>query len=668
MNFFELQDHAHQSTARLMVLFTLAVFTLIILTNLLVMFALGQFDLQAMQHMSLSTFLMQFDWNLFLMISLGIIAVVAFGSLYKIYSLGGSGEKVAEMMGGELIVAGTRDVYRQRVLNVVEEMAIASGMPVPPVYLLHEDGINAFAAGDTPSNAVIGITCGAIEKLSRDELQGVIAHEFSHILNGDMSLNLRLIGILHGIMILGLIGYYLLRAGGGRFRNSRNGGGVAVLGLGLVVIGYGGIFFGNLIKASVNRQREYLADAAAVQFTRNPSGIAGALKRIGGDTMGSVLHNPNGTEISHALFSDGIRHTFTRLFATHPPLEQRIRRIEPNWNGRFDYPPIVEPQIMEKSFAPQPGHEYRRPEHLESHKHFERHAVGLMPGAAAVMQSEAFVDRVGRLSDAQIDYAHQVLSELPAAFKQAAHDLFAARALIYLLVLDTALAMRERQLQFLAAAADDGVYAEIIRLAQQLPELKLVYRLPLLDIALSTLRQLSKRQYLLFKENLNTVVAMDDTMHLFEWTLQQILFHHLDLAFEEKKQQSGQLKLAQTEQACAVVLSLLVHIGKQQRISKEQAFAMAREKLGDLEITLLSADELKLDDVGSALDQLARLAPLTKPLLLKAFARAIVADQRISVAEVELFRAIADLIDCPMPPLVDEPERLNTNREASPVS
>ena len=458
MNFFELQDHARQSTAKLVVLFTLAVFTLIVLTNLLVMFTLGNFDMQVEQHMSLDTFLMQFDWHMFLLIGLGVVAVVVFGSLYKIVSLGGSGARIAEMMGGELIVDGTGDAHKQRVLNVVEEMAIASGTPVPPVYLLHEDGINAFAAGDSPSNAVIGITHGAIEKLSRSELQGVIAHEFSHILNGDMKLNLRLIGILHGIMILGLIGYYLLRAGGGRRSRSsqNNGGGVLLLGLGLVVIGYGGTFFGNLIKASVNRQREYLADASAVQFTRNPDGIAGALKRIGGDSMGSTLHNPNGAEISHALFSDGIRHTFTSLFATHPPLEQRIRRIEPNWDGVFEPSMVSAPQTAEKAFAATQSaqsdaerHENR--EHAVRQEQLERlGAAGMMAGAAVVMRNEAFVNRIGQLNDAQIDYAHQVLSELPAVLKQAAHDPFAARALIYFMVLNTGLAMRKQQLQYLA--------------------------------------------------------------------------------------------------------------------------------------------------------------------------------------------------------------------------
>ncbi len=639
MNFFELQNQARQSTTKLVFLFSLAVLTLIILTNFLVMFALGYIN---PEQLTPETFQQQIDWELFLFVSLGVLAIVLFGSLYKISSLAGSGEKVAEMMGAELIVDGSGDIYKQRVLNVVEEMAIASGTPVPPVYLMHEDSINAFAAGNSPSNAVVGVTRGTIEKLSREELQGVIAHEFSHILNGDMRLNIRLIGILHGIMILGLIGYYLLRIGG-HSRGSRNNGGIVMLALGLVIIGYGGTFFGNMIKASVNRQREYLADASAVQFTRNPGGIAGALKRIGGDVMGSTLENPNGAEISHSLFGDGIKHSFSSIFATHPPLEKRIRSIEPNWNGKFNYLPVTEAQVAMQSSSQAADSQDPRLK-----------AAGLMAGAATVMNSEAFVGRIGQLNDAQINYAHQVLSELPAEIKQAAHDPFAARALIYFMVLDKEPAMRQQQLQHLAMAADDGVYEETIKLTEKFPELELVHRLPLLDITLSTLRQLSKRQYLLFKENLNALVAMDAKINLYEWTLQKILFHHLDIAFEEKApQDSGQLDLDQTKQACAVVLSLLVHAGKQQGVSKEDVFAIAREKLAGLDIALLPVEALKLENVSASLDQLTQLAPLKKPFLLKACAKAIVADQQVSAAEAELFRAIADLIDCPMPPLVN---------------
>ena len=634
MNFFKRQDQARQSTTKLVLMFSLAVLSLVVLTNLLAMFALGYVDAQ---QITAENFQQQFDWQTFLLIGSGVLVTILFGSLYKISSLSSGGAKVAEMMDAELIVDGSGDVSKQKILNIVEEMAIASGSPVPPVYMLHEDSINAFAAGTSPSNAVIGVTRGTIEKLSRDELQGVIAHEFSHILNGDMRLNIRLIGILHGILILGIIGYYLLHIGG-RSRSSRNSGGVMFLALGLVVIGYGGTFFGNMIKASVNRQREYLADASAVQFTRNPSGIAGALKRIGRDSIGSTLENPGVAEISHALFGEGIKHSFTSLFATHPPLEKRILSIEPNWDGKFDSPTIRGTSTDKSS---------------PSRDDKVKKAVGLMAGAAAVMDSEAFIDRVGMLNASQIEYAQQILRELPTEIKQAAHDPYAVRALIYFIVLDKDTDMRQQQLQFLAAAADDGVYEETIKLIDKFPELEVVHRLPLLDIALSTFRQLSKKQYLLFKKNLNALVAMDDKIQLFEWTLQRILFHHLDVIFEQKPALASEfLSLEQTQQACAVVISLLVYAEKQQGISQEAVFAAAREKLDDLNISLLPATEVNLKNVEESLGQLARLAPLQKPLLLKACAKAIVADQQVSATEIELFRAIADLIDCPMPPLV----------------
>lgn len=637
MNFFKLQEQARQSTAKLIFMFSLAVLSLVILTNLLAMFAFGYVD---SQQLTAENFQQQFDWETFLLIGSAVLVTILFGSLYKINRLAGGGAEVAEMMGAELIVDGSGDVNKQKILNIVEEMAIASGSPVPPVYMLHEDSINAFAAGTSPSNAVIGVTRGTIEKLSRDELQGVIAHEFSHILNGDMRLNIRLIGILHGILILGIIGYYLLHVGG-RSRNSRDSGGVMFLALGLVAIGYGGTFFGNMIKASVNRQREYLADASAVQFTRNPAGIAGALKRIGADSVGSTLENPGAAEISHALFGEGIKHSFTHLFATHPPLEKRIRSIEPNWNGEFDCPPLTKIKSATNKATQQ-----SRDEKVKK-------AAGLMAGAASVMNSEAFIDRVGQLNSSQIEYAQQILDEIPIEIKQAAHDPYAARALIYFMVLDKDPDMRQQQLQFLASAADDGVYEETIKLVKKYPELELAHRLPLLDIALSTLRQLSKRQYLLFKDNLNTLVAMDTKIHLFEWTLQRILFHHLDVAFGlTVKQESNLLQLGQTQQSCAIVISLLIYAEKQQGVRQEDVFAAAREKLGGLNIQLLPVADVNLDSVGKALDQLARLAPLQKPLLLKACAKAIVADQNITAAEVELFRAIADLIDCPMPPLV----------------
>ena len=267
MDFFESQDSARRNTGRLILLFGLAVISLILITNFLVMLIFGFLSTEMTSVGALTPW--QFNWQVFAMVGALVAAVIILGSLYKIVSLSGGGARVAEMMNGRLLVAGTGDLFERRLMNVVEEMAIASGTPVPPVYVLEEAGINAFAAGYSPSDAVIGVTRGAMETLNREQLQGVIAHEFSHILHGDMRINIRLIGILHGIMVLGIIGYYLMRGSSVRSR-SKDSGGVVMLGLGLLVIGYVGTFFGNLIKAAVSRQREFLADASAVQFTRNP--------------------------------------------------------------------------------------------------------------------------------------------------------------------------------------------------------------------------------------------------------------------------------------------------------------------------------------------------------------------------------------------------------------
>lgn len=324
MNFFQSQDIARKNTNLLVFFFAAAVIMLIGMTNLLVM---GFTVYAQSSDMTAAGFKNTFDWKTFFLVGAGVIALVTLASLYKIIQLSGGGDRVAEMMDGELIVDAEGDIHKQRVLNIVEEMAIASGTPVPPVYLIHDDAINAFAAGTTTGNAVIGVTTGTIKKLSREQLQGVIAHEFSHIHNGDMRLNIRLIGLLNGILIIGIIGYIIMRSSSrSRYsRSSRNsGGGIIFLGLGLMVIGFAGTFFGNMIKAAVSRQREYLADASAVQFTRSNNGIAGALKRIGGNANGSIMEAAGAAEISHTLFGEGITTMFSGPQSAEMPAEIEV--------------------------------------------------------------------------------------------------------------------------------------------------------------------------------------------------------------------------------------------------------------------------------------------------------------------------------------------------------
>ena len=317
MNFFERQAAARRNTSRLVLLFALAVLGIVAMVDLAAFVAFGASGGGG-------------SGGLLVFCTLLTIGVIGLGSLYRVASLRGGGESVALQMGGTPIGADTTDFNLRRLRNVVEEIAIASGVPVPKIFVLeHEAGINAFAAGYSPSDAVIAVTRGALDRLNRDELQGVVAHEFSHVLNGDMRLNIRLMGVLFGILMLGLIGRKILQHGrfGGR---SKGAGAVLVAALIAMIVGYVGLFFGRMIKASVSRQREKLADASAVQFTRQTSGLAGALKKIGGLDEGSLLNERNDAEeVSHMLFGDGVG--FHGLFATHPPLIERIQELEPSF-------------------------------------------------------------------------------------------------------------------------------------------------------------------------------------------------------------------------------------------------------------------------------------------------------------------------------------------------
>ncbi len=640
MNFFKSQDIARRNTTRLIVLFSLAVISLIVLTNILVMVVFGYLDPETLNNGNITA---HFDWARFAMVSIAVVSVVVFGSLYKVHALSGGGARVAEMMDAELIVEDNGDLNKQKILNVVEEMAIASGTPVPPVYLLDEDGINAFAAGYQASDAVIGITRGAIEKLSREQLQGVIAHEFSHVFNGDMRLNIRLIGILHGITVIGLVGYYLLHIGGrSRSRRSKDSGagGILALAIGLLVIGYAGTFFGNLIKAAVSRQREFLADASAVQYTRNPDGIAGALKRIGGDATGSIMENAHTAEISHALFSQGISGFLSGLFATHPPLGKRIQRVDPRWDGKFDFAPMAEPATTaEQSAAPDNSEAAR--------------AAAILATAAAAMQPDAVTSSIGQPGVEHLNYSRQLIARIPDIFKQAAHEPCGARALIYFLVLDNDPDQRRQQLQHLMAHADPGAYRETVKLNLNVDQLENEYRLALIDMALSSLRQLSKKQYQLFKKNLDALIGMDEKISLFEWVVQKIVTHHLDRIFETgRSAEKNRLTLNKTQHACAVLLSFLAHAGRQQSLAERHAFEQGKQQLGDFNIALQEKETLNLKTLNQSLDQLVQLKPLEKPRLLKACAACITADRMVTTTESELLRAIADILDCPMPPLL----------------
>ena len=623
-DFFERQSAARRNTKWLVAMFMLAVITIVGSTFAATAAALGASSGG------------EVPLELPLVAAGGALLVIAGGSLYKLFQLRGGGTVLAERLGGRRIYPNTSDSTERRLLNIVEEMALASGVPVPPVFMLHEEqGINAFAAGHSPSDAVIGVTRGCAQELSRDELQGVIAHEFSHILNGDMRLNLRLIGVLHGILLMGLVGRELLRIAGGGSRRSKKGNGglyLLLIGLAFMVLGFIGLFFGNLIKAAISRQREFLADASAVQFTRNPEGIAGALKRIGAAAFGSRLVSPTAAEASHMYFASGL----SSLFATHPPLEERIRRLDPHWNGEF--PPALSAEAAALAANGASGFVDKSP-HGES--------TSAEPALTDVQHA---AEQVASPTEIHRKYVHGLLASLPRPVTEAAHDPYGARAIIFATLLDRDADVRTTQLKALEKAAEADVFELTLRLVPSVSQVDVRSRLPLVDMTLPALRAMTRAQYEEFAICFNELVQADKRLGLFEWALHEILMRHLRPQFEPVRPKAikyyGLQRLAEQ---CSVLLSALA---RECQHDDEVAFQAGARHLPEVSLRYVPLATSGLNELRSALEQLAATAPKLRHRLIDACAACISADAAVSVGEAELLRAICDMLDCPLPPLL----------------
>lgn len=633
MNFFEAQDRARKKTGWLILLFSFAVIGLVLLTNLLL---LGVFTFIQTGQLELSPTVLQsyYSWEVFSAASIGVCLLIFGGSLYKTMSLSGGGSAVAEMLGGRLVPQASNDLQTRQLLNVVEEMAIAAGTPIPKVYLLEDTSINAFAAGNSPANAVIGVTRGTLSRLTREELQGVIAHEFSHIINGDMRLNIRLIGILHGILLIGMIGYFILRSIRFRGRSSKKGGGVAAilaLGAGLMAIGYAGTFFGNWIKASVSRQREYLADSSAVQFTRNKQGIAGALKKIGG-SVGSTIASGNAPQYSHAFFAEGISSFWQKLFATHPPLQKRIKEIDPGWDGEF----LSSTMTQTSSF---------NTEKTESSK-----AEKIAMTAAILSSAEAAIAQVGSLNEENIEYVHQLIIAMPPLLRSAAQDAYSARALIYAVLIGLQ-KNRANAISALSQQIAPDMFLECKSLLPEIQNLDDQFKLPLLELSISALRELSPNQFVQFKFAVDKVITSDNSVNLNEWVIQRLLIQQLDLHFgfrKPAKSKHSSLQIFGAE--VQTLLSLIAYIEHKDDSDAKAAFAKGAGESG-MTLEILPRQGFRLENLNHSLDRLMLLKPLVKPRLLKAFVATILHDGKVTTKGMELVRTLSTCLDCPMPPM-----------------
>ncbi|MEM1027559.1 MAG: M48 family metallopeptidase [Planctomycetota bacterium] len=655
MDFFDHQDIARKKTGRLVLLMSLAVISIIALIYVLVLVVAFQMAGSGSTSVGGSGFNGSSTpdipyLGLLAATTVGVLVVVGGGSLVKTSQLAGGGKVVAESMGGRAINTDTTDPDERRVINVVHEMAIASGAPVPTVYMMdHEDGINAFAAGWSLDDAVIGVTRGCVQQLSRDELQGVIAHEFSHILNGDMRINLRLVGVIFGILVLSVIGSVVMRSifySGGSRRNNKEGGGAVIaiffLGLALYIVGYVGVFFGRLIQAAISRQREFLADASAVQFTRNPDGIAGALKRIGGFASGSKLQNAHAIEHSHMFFGNAVGSFLGGALATHPPLPERIRRIDPSWEG--SYP---QGQAAPRGASLAQGASGFAGETAPPPVSQPSPAMGFSPGAVTA----SAVEQIGELTPAHLQYAQHLIESLPSVLRTAAQTSTGAQAVVFAMLLDRRdPKVRAKQLGYLDNPSLGPVAALTQRLAGAADGLEVEQRLPLLDLALPALARLNPQEIEQWQTHLDALIAADQRLDLFEWALRQVVWRHL--VAPERGGRGGKRKLTASREALSVLVSVLARIGAANAREADKAFEAAAEQVGTLGLELLPAESVSMGRLTGAVDELSGVEPRGQRSIIAACAAAISADRQVTTRESELMRAVAETLGVPVPPLL----------------
>ena len=654
MDFFARQDQARRKTKWLVLYFAVAVVLLVVAVYFvsLVIFS----GIQVKQHHAYDPAPIQFAlWNpkIFLGATLGVLAVIFLGSAYKTNELSAGGSAVATLMGGRQVNQNTTDPNERKLLNVVEEMSIAAGVPMPQVYVLeNERGINAFAAGHNTDDAAIGVTRGCIELLSRDELQGVIGHEFSHVLNGDMKLNLRLIGIIFGLLCLATIGRILLNTRGG---NSRDKNALPLFGLALVILGAIGVFFGRLIQAAVSRQREFLADASSVQFTRNPGGLSGALQKIGRYSLGSRLESEHAPDMCHMFFGNGLGDAMFGSFATHPPIPDRIHAIDPMWDGKF--PPLKEEQFETvKRAAISDLERSRKPAPETLATILGGVVIADSADSRPGIRSNSVMPSLGNPTPLHLKYAEELRESLPENLKAAARDPLDATALIYALLLDADEKLRTEQFAEIARRVSGSVSEKTAALFPEVSAVARRTRLPLVNLALGALRNLTAAQFQQFSQTLEWLVGSDGKVELFEFVLQKIVQRHLASKFGGVRPAAVQFyTLKPLVPDCAVVLSALANVGHDDAGEIQKAFATGAPYLrapAGVPLDLLPREQCGVGEIDAALDRLTLAVPIIKKNLIEACVRVVGADGVIQEAEAELLRAVADTLDCPMPPFL----------------
>ena len=635
MNFFEQQDQARRQTRWLLVLFGLAVIAIVVAIDLAVLVGFGLGSVQDGEVHSLRQ-MVSLNRSLLIGATVATLLVIAGASLFRIWRLKSGGGRVAVELGGVPIPPESSDPLHRRLRNVVEEIALASGVPVPEIYVLErESGINAFAAGFTPADAAVAVTRGALETLSRNELQGVIAHEFSHIFNGDMRLNIRLMGALFGILVLAVVGRRVLWHGRfmGGSRN-KNGGAILLIAFVLWAVGYIGLFFGRWIKAAVSRQREYLADASAVQFTRDPDSIGGALKKIAVHADTSYLM-VDSEEVGHMLFGSG---QAMRMFATHPPIMRRIQRIEPSFTRS---------QLLE--FGTQMRKEAERRDRAEQARAEKEAARKAREGG---FDAAGIVQEIGNPGWDRVLLAAGIVASLPEAAGRAARSPEWAVELLLAGLLDKEPESREQQLLMIASELGAECEGRVRKLLDVTRSVQPEQRLPLLEMALPMIKQRDANEQARLLSVINKVIRSDGKIDVFEYLVARLITQYLwEAANPRRAARPGRRSLKSLTDEAKAVLAVLVLHGSADESQRERAWRRGLERLGAEVMSMESWPEDWIGVLDPALKKLDGLEPKGRQVLVEAMIEVATSDQVVNAAEIELMRAVCAALHVPVPVL-----------------
>lgn len=672
MNFFAHQDEARKLTRRLVLYFIFAVFlitlTLALLIATILDITIYEQQFNAGGHENYFKYLISQHGRTLLWVSSGTILLIIGISLFRSLTLRQGGHVVANWVGAREINYDTRDSGEKRLLNIVDEISIASGISRPGVYIMDDEtGINAFAAGYNTNNAVVAVTRGTLEQLNRDELQGVVAHEFSHILNGDMRLNIRLMGVLAGILFIGNIGLFMVRSLAYTRRRSRDNQGtfaIIAIGITLTVIGFIGVFFGRIIRAAVSRQREYLADASAVQFTRNPNGIAAALNKIRLVSAGSKIENSHAEEMSHMYFGEAVElHFLSGLLASHPPLPDRIIRIKPD----FD----LHAQLSTVNLSPSP---------VNTGTNKQTTNLASVASLANVVDTpENLLASTGTLTDRHIEYGQKIHNGFDPILLTQLETESGLRALLYTLMLSNQSGYRMRQIALINNQGETVVAQKVRQLYPLVAGLEITSRLPLFELILPELRRRlyqSVSQNTIKKNSSYNSPLFDAAAKAILSTLEKIITIDKHISIKEfiyllaadsilnpKAYRALRVKYRSLDQISSqiiLLIALMAITGHQQADNQKQAYytgikASRIDAASDITLSAFSYNQCR-----TAMHEANKLTPAAKELLMLSLAETALSDQTVTIEEFDLLRALAMALNCPVPPIVTDTIATNT--------